>query len=134
MSETKYDPKTEKRWTCTGHYPGSMGRKEANAIAPTKEEAIRIWTEEGYTDIEDVEQRIPRLGWTVVFGQLRWGSGTDLIAAKAQFRANGGRLSDGYHVAVFDDETDFLGFGDMGYFYFGNAPTVTEVAAKGGKQ
>ena len=131
---TEYDPKTEKRWTCEADYKGSIGTSEANAIAPTKEEAIRIWTEEGYTNIENVEQRIPRLGWTVVFGQLRWGAGTDLIAAKAQFRANGGVLSQGYHVAVFDDETDFLGFGGMGYFYFGNAPEVTEVAAKGGKR
>jgi hypothetical protein len=127
MSETKYDPKTEKRWTCDANYKGSIGTSEANAIAPTKEEAIRIWTEEGYTDIENVQQRIPRLGWTVIFGQFKYGAGTDLIAAKAQFKAQGGKLSQGYHVAVFDDETDYLGWGGASYFYFGNPPKVSEV-------
>jgi len=132
MSE--YDKKTTKRWTCTALHRG-MPQESVNAIAPTKEEAIAIWEGNGYTEIEDVEERTPRLGWTVVFGNFKWGGGTDRAAAKKEFRANGGRLGDGYAIAVFDDETDFLGFGAMGYFYFGNAPTVTVVPAtkKAGK-
>lgn len=120
------NPKTSKRWTADAIWRGMP--HEVNAIADTKEDAIAQWEAENYTDITNVEERTPRLGWTVVFGNFKWGGGTDLTNAKAQFRKQGGRLSDGYAIAVFDDETDFLGFGDMGYFYFGNAPEVTEVA------
>jgi hypothetical protein len=94
------------------------------------QEAVAEWESQGYQDVTDVEERQPRCGWTVVFGNFRWGAGIDLADAKHQFRKHGGKLSDGYAIAVFDQDTDFVGFGGMGYHYLGNAPEVTEVHVK----
>lgn len=85
-----------------------------------------------------VEVYTPTYGQTLVMGGSRsgyggvWGYGSDLDAAKKAFRSNGGALGRGYTVLTFDAETDFVGVDPMGrYSYRGNAPTKTEVAARG---
>jgi hypothetical protein len=54
----------------------------------------------------------------VVQGAHYWGAGSDLITAKRNMRAFGGRLSHGYTVMEFDAEDHFLGIDGMGYVNF----------------
>lgn len=71
---------------------------------------------------------------TVLIGQMRWGSGVDLDAAKRRFKREGGQLTRGYTVLTFDDETEFLGVDQMGrYSWRGNAPQETAVPPRARK-
>lgn len=116
------------------HYTGTAvwfgSRRDAYGEADSPEEFIAKLEDEGWKAVEDVEVRERNLGWTVVYGQLVYGAGPDLATAKANFRKQGGKLGRGYVIAEFDEETDYLGFGGMGYSYIGNAPKVTEVDAR----
>lgn len=70
----------------------------------------------------------------VVMGQNYWGSGSDLDAAKARFRREGGRLTSGYLLLTFDDETEFLGVDTAGrYSWNGNRPTEQVVQPRARK-
>jgi hypothetical protein len=67
----------------------------------------------------------------VVIGPNYWGKGPDLKTAKDNFTRHGGRLSGGYRILTFDDETTFLGVNEMGYYSWrGNAPTEKDVAPR----
>jgi hypothetical protein len=67
----------------------------------------------------------------VVYGNRRWGAGATLAEAKANFRAQGGRLSDGYGVLTFDADSEFLGLDVFGrYDYVGTRPEETHVPAR----
>ena len=67
-------------------------------------------------------------GLVLIGGGNVWGVGKDLAAAKRQFNRNGGRLLDGYEIVVFDQDTSFDGLDSEGGFYYtGNAPTITKV-------
>lgn len=76
---------------------------------------------------------------TVVIGYCYWGKGDTLPEAKAQFSKQGGRLSDGYLIVVFDDGAVFTGVDDLGYYHWehpdgpGYQPTTTMVEPKGRK-
>jgi hypothetical protein len=64
----------------------------------------------------------------VIYGGQRWGRGSDLAEAKRNWRAQGGRLSNGYVVLTFDAATEFKGFDQMGrYHWVGNEPTEQEI-------
>jgi hypothetical protein len=89
------------------------GEYMAYAEAETPEAAKAQVEEGGYTASE-VTERDRALGYTVVAGDFIYGAGPDLATAKREFRNRGGRLSDGYTVLTFDDETDFLGIDQMG--------------------
>lgn len=68
----------------------------------------------------------------VVIGQMRWGSGSSLNAAKARFQREGGALKRGYTVLTFNAGTVFHGVDNMGrYSWSGDAPEVKEVPARG---
>lgn len=67
----------------------------------------------------------------VVAGHNVWAKGETLADAKRGFTRRGGKLSEGYGILTFDQDTEFQGFDMIGrYFYVGNAPTVVTVAAK----
>lgn len=71
----------------------------------------------------------------VIGGNGRWGKGTTLVAAKAAFRAYGGRLSDGYTILTFDADTEFRGVDDLGRTHWnGNHPHVRDVQPRGSKR
>lgn len=83
---------------------------------------------EAHQSLREIVEREPRYGHTLIMGGYRWGSGVDLVAAKAEFRRQGGRLSNGYVVMIFDDETDFCGVDGMGSYHFiGNQPEQSVV-------
>lgn len=66
----------------------------------------------------------------VVIGQFTWGKGTTLEEAKRQWKSHGHnlRLSDGYTILTFDEDSEFLGVDGMArYHWVGNAPEVTDV-------
>jgi hypothetical protein len=79
----------------------------------------------------------------VVIGQGHWGSGPDLDRAKTEFRKQGGWLTRGYAVMVFDREHHrFVGVDGMGAIHWdiltdratAPEPVVTEHPAKGGSR
>lgn len=109
-----------------------MGQYDAFVEADSPEAAKEEFLAENPDyRVEEVTEHEPRLGWTVVGGQGFWGSGPDLATAKAEFRRQGGRLGNGYGVAVFDEETDFVGVSGMGSLQFrGNPPEWTKVEAR----
>lgn len=123
------------------YFAGAFGDNEAIVEAESKEAAQEKFEAEMVEDgtprtvlsVDDYEQT---LGQTLVMGASRsgyggaWGYGDDLDTAKKNFRKNGGLLSRGYEVIVFDAETDFIGVTPMGmYRWLGNQPEVTAVAA-----
>ena len=68
------------------------------------------------------------LGAIVIIGQNRWGADPKLVIAKAQFKAQGGKLTEGYLVLTFDTKTEFLGVDNFGrYSWKGNPPTEAVV-------
>lgn len=117
-------------FTGTAVYFGS--RCDFYIEADSVESAIAGVESQGYREgsVRDIVEREPKFGWTLVLGQGCYGAGVDLDTAKRNFRGAGGRLSFGYVVVEFDDETDYLGFGDMGYRFLGNAPKQAEVAPR----
>lgn len=50
----------------------------------------------------------------LVIGQNRYGHADDLAAAKATFRRQGGRLSDGYTIVEFGDGIEYAGVDQLG--------------------
>lgn len=75
-----------------------------------------------HTSDTDDDKRGP-FGATVIVGFNYWGAAEDLDTAKANFKNAGGRLSDGYVIYVFDQNTSFEGVDMMGGVnYRGNAP------------
>lgn len=67
----------------------------------------------------------------VVMGPYYWGAGKDLATAKRNFRAEGGRLTRGYVILTFDDETEFKGVDGMGRVsWIGNEPASKRVASR----
>lgn len=67
----------------------------------------------------------------VVVGNGCWGKGNTLAEAKSQFRREGGRLTLGYGIMTFDQETVFHGIDRYGrYEYVGNAPQITKVKGR----
>lgn len=69
----------------------------------------------------------------VIMGNGYWAHGEDLASAKRKFTSVGGRLSLGYGIFEFDDDTDFLGVDSMGYYEWkGNPPIKSVVAARKG--
>lgn len=54
----------------------------------------------------------------VVIGMYYWGKGETLAEAKANFRKQGGVLSNGYTIYTFDAETEFIGVDDMARFHY----------------
>jgi hypothetical protein len=128
--------------TRTGDYMAYLEAEsiEAAEAEVTKEPGHRIGTDgKGEPEIWEREGR--GLGYTVVVGNYRYGAGPDLATAKQRFRARGGRLSDGYAVLVFDEDTDFCGIDNMGRTMTmprdydtskpSKAPEVTQVAPRG---
>lgn len=70
----------------------------------------------------------------VVIGNHYWGSGETLAAAKAEFRRQGGKLSNGYAEVVFGDGSEFQGVDQMGRVsWTGPHPTVTQHKPRGRK-
>lgn len=128
----------------TGDY---MAYLEAESIEVaeaevTKESGHRIGIDsKGEPEIWEREGR--GLGYTVVIGNYRYGAGPDLATAKAEFRKRGGRLSDGYAVLSFDEDTDFCGIDNFGRTLTMprdydtskpmSAPEVTQVPPRGGR-
>ncbi len=67
----------------------------------------------------------------LIYGQLAWGRGSTLDAAKRQFRNAGGRLGLGYTILLFDKDTKVGGVSGVGSVsYEGNAPTRTVVKSR----
>lgn len=67
----------------------------------------------------------------VLIGQNYWGRGSSLTQAKSNFRQQGGLLSNGYTLLIFDAETEFAGVDEVGrYHYDGNPPEITEFPPK----
>lgn len=64
---------------------------------------------------------------------MYWGKGDSIAAAKAEFRKYGGVLSKGYSIIEFGPGSAFVGIGGGGYRWVGEAPTVSEVAARKSK-
>jgi len=58
----------------------------------------------------------------IVAGGGRWGRGVDLAQAKRNFTRFGGRLSGGYEIIEFGEETTFTGVDDLGRYYFDGPP------------
>lgn len=82
------------------------------------------------------------VGVIVVIGWHYWGKGKDLATAKKNWRAQGGRLSDGYTILEFDEVTEFKGVDDFSRYHWGttdgsdphdHAPKETDVAPRGKK-
>lgn len=70
-------------------------------------------------------------GGVLVLGRWAYGFGMDLAQAKEFFRGQGARLSDGYVVVTFDDETEWKGIDGFGsIFWDGNEPTQKVVPAR----
>lgn len=68
----------------------------------------------------------------VVMGNHYWGKGDTLDAAKARFRREGGRLSNGYLVIEFGEGSEFVGVDQLGrYHWKGNEPATTYVKPRG---
>lgn len=71
------------------------------------------------------------MGTVVVIGQWRWGKGESLGEAKRNFQKQGAKLSAGYTVLTFDQETSFEGVDQMGRVHWrGNEPKVEEVSPR----
>ena len=73
---------------------------------------------------------------TLVIGQHYWGHGKNLTEAKRNFKAEGGQLSKGYMIFVFDDGQQFKGVNSFGMVSWHNddgsdrEPQATEVPAR----
>lgn len=69
----------------------------------------------------------------LVIGQHYWGHGSDLAAAKRQFRLEGGELSRGYNVVEFGEGLTFEGVDGLGQVYWkgDGRPTITEHPSRG---
>lgn len=70
-------------------------------------------------------------GCTVVAGNGYWGKGDTLKAAKQAFTREGGRLSNGYVILLFDPESTFHYIDGMGRMvYEGPEPEQVTVKAR----
>jgi hypothetical protein len=69
----------------------------------------------------------------LVIGQHYWGSADDLAGAKKNYRAEGGRLSNGYAIVEFGPDLTFTGVDMLGQVHWtgDGEPTVTQVAPRG---
>lgn len=80
----------------------------------------------------DNDTKIKRMGWTVLIGYHVWGAGSTMDKAKQAFREADGRLSDGYMILTFDQDTEFVGVSgiDGSTEYIGNPPEKTLVPGR----
>lgn len=67
----------------------------------------------------------------VIVGGGYWGKGNTVAEAKKQFRYQGGKLTGGYGIYTFDEQTVFHGIDSFGrYEYTGNAPALEVVKGR----
>lgn len=59
-------------------------------------------------------------GATLIMGQWRYGAGLTLDEAKKNFKAQGGKLTEGLTLIEFTAETEYHGVDQMGRFHYKN--------------